>query len=67
MVTRTASSVRVSGPLAGYATGFARELRARGYTELSMWRHLRLLDKLSAWLQQAGLEPAALTGEEVAR
>lgn len=67
MVTRRASSARVSGPLAGYAAGYAAELRARGYTELSTWRHVRLLAQLSGWLEQAGLQPAGLTSKEVAR
>ncbi len=67
MVTRTASSARVSGPLAGYATGFASQLGGRGYTELSTWRHVRLLAQLSDWLERAGLGPMDLTDDEAAR
>ncbi len=67
MVTRNAESARVDGPLAGYATGFASELRRRGYTELSAWRHVRLLVQLSEWLESAGLGPMDLTDAETAR
>jgi len=67
MVTRTVSSARVNGPLAGYATGYASALRGRGYTELSTWRHVRLLARLSDWLDGAGLGPMDLTDEEASR
>lgn len=67
MRTRAPSSVRVTGPLTGYAAGFAKDLRERGYTEVSAWHHLRLLAQLSDWLQQARSEPADLTAAEVAR
>jgi site-specific recombinase XerD len=67
MGTRTLS-VRVAGPLARYAAGFTDELRARGYTEVSaLHHHVRLLAKLSRWLEQAGMEPHHLTALEVDR
>ena len=67
MRTRTPSSVRVTGPLTSYAAGFAKDLRERGYTEVSAWHHLRLFAQLSSWLQQAGSEPADLSAAEVSR
>lgn len=67
MRTRTPSSVRVSGPLGGYAASFATELRRRGYAEVSAWHHQHLFAQLSRWLEQAGLEPAELTAAEVGR
>jgi integrase/recombinase XerD len=67
MVRRKAAAARVSGPMAGYAAGFNAELCARGYTELSSWRHVRLLACLSDWLRHEGLGPVDLTSERVAR
>lgn len=45
------ATVRISGPLTRYVEGFAAELRARGYTELSLRNQLRLMSDLSRWLQ----------------
>lgn len=44
------ATVRISGPLTRYVEGFAAELRARGYTELSLANQLRLMSDLSRWL-----------------
>lgn len=44
------ATVRISGPLTRYVEGFAAELRARGYTELSLANQLRLMSGLSRWL-----------------
>src|ERR1044071_4127236 len=44
--------VRISGPLTRYVEGFAAELRAQGYTELSLANQLRLLADLSRWLSR---------------
>jgi site-specific recombinase XerD len=55
------SEVRISGPLAAYGAGFARELRSRGYTDLSVGGQLRLMAHLSRWLAGQDLGPAALT------
>jgi site-specific recombinase XerD len=41
----------MSGPLTRYVEGFAAELRAQGYTELSLANQLRLVSDLSRWLQ----------------
>lgn len=43
--------VRISGPLTRHVEGFAAELRAKGYTELSLANQLRLMSDLSRWLQ----------------
>jgi integrase/recombinase XerD len=45
------ATVRISGPLTRYVEGFAAELRAHGYTELSLRNQLRLMSDLSRWLQ----------------
>lgn len=44
------ATVRISGPLTRYVEGFAAELRAQGYTELSLANQLRLMSDLSRWL-----------------
>ena len=44
--------VRISGPLTRYVEGFAAELRAQGYTELSLANQLRLIADLSHWLKR---------------
>lgn len=46
------ATVRFSGPLTRYVEGFAAELRAHGYTELSLRNQLRLMSDLSRWLQR---------------
>src|SRR5215203_6915224 len=45
------ATVRISGPLTRYVEGFAAELRADGYTELSLRNQLRLMSDLSRWLE----------------
>jgi integrase/recombinase XerD len=47
--------VRVTGPLAPYAEGFAGELARLGFTALSARDQLRLAMHLSRWLAGAGL------------
>ncbi len=47
--------VRMSGPLTRYVEGFAAELRAQGYTELSLANQLRLFSHLSRWLESGRL------------
>lgn len=42
--------VRMTGPLAPYARGFAGELARLGFTELSAGGQLRLVAHLSRWL-----------------
>lgn len=59
------SRVRVSGPLAGYAAGFAGFLADAGYTPLSARNQVRVLAHLSRWMQGGGLGPGELTGERL--
>jgi integrase/recombinase XerD len=55
------SAVRVTGPLAELASGFADELCRLGYTELSARNQVRVLAHLSRWMAARGLVPAELT------
>jgi site-specific recombinase XerD len=59
------SVVKVVGPLAAYAPGFGRELKSRGYTDLSVAQQLRLVAHLSRWLDAEGLEVPGLTPERI--
>ena len=59
------SRVRVSGPLAEYAAGFAGFLAEAGYTPLSAANQVRVLAHLSRWLEDGGLAPGELTGQRV--
>ena len=52
--------VRVAGPLALYARGFAAELARLGYSSWWAQRQLRLAAHLGGWLDAAGLDAAAL-------
>jgi len=52
--------VRVTGPLAPYARGFAGELARLGFTRYSAQRQLRLAAHVSGWLGDAGLTVAEL-------
>ncbi len=45
-----AARVRMTGPLTPHAEGFAAELTAHGYTDLSLANQLRLMADLSRWL-----------------
>src|SRR5437016_2809785 len=56
-----AMTVRVTGPLAEFATGFAEELSRQGYTYLSALNLVRVLAHLSRWLMAQGLVPSELT------
>ena len=57
--------VRVSGPLAGYATGFREALLRRGYPGERAARHLQLLAQLSRWLDYQGLDERDLDEQRV--
>jgi site-specific recombinase XerD len=59
------SRVRVSGPLAGYAGGFAARLADLGYTPLSAANQLRVMARLSRWLAERGLGPGDLSVDRV--
>lgn len=57
------SRVRLSGPLATYGAGFARELARVGYTTNAAADQLRVFAHLSRWLGSQRLGVAALTTE----
>jgi integrase/recombinase XerD len=59
------SRVRVQGPLAGYADGFAARLADLGYTPLSAANQLRVMARLSRWLAERGLGPGDLSADRV--
>jgi site-specific recombinase XerD len=59
--------VRVSGPLARYAAGFAAKLTAQGYTDLSLQNQLRLVAHFSRWLEAKRIEVSELTRQSVDR
>ena len=49
------SRIRVLGPLAPFASGFAEELNRQGYTLSSARKQMWLLAHLSQWLVSEGL------------
>jgi integrase/recombinase XerD len=59
------SRVRVSGPLAEHAAGFAGFLGEAGYTPLSAANQVRLLAHLSRWMEGRGLGSGELTGDRL--
>lgn len=58
------TKVKVAGVLAPYASGFGRELRSCGYTDVSTAEQLRLMAHLSRWMAREGLD--ALSWEQIA-
>ena len=58
---RDPSRVRVDGPLAPFAAGFAAELERVGYTRNAAALQLLLMAQLSGWLAQERLTASALT------
>src|SRR5215218_6080495 len=61
------SRVRVSGPLEAFAPGFAAELERIGYAPLGATLQLRLMARLSRWLESERLRAAGLTEDVVER
>ncbi|WP_258580909.1 hypothetical protein [Mesorhizobium sp. AR02] len=59
--------VRVQGPLAPFAAGFAGELARQGYTLLSAREQMRLVARLSRWLALEGMDVEGLGASEVDR
>jgi len=59
--------VRVSGPLAKYAAGFAAKLIEQGYTDLSLRNQLLLVAHFSRWLEAKRIDVPQLTRELVSR
>ena len=58
---RDPSRVRVTGPLAPYALGFAAELSRVGYRKNSSANQLRLLAHLSRWLDEGRIGTGEIT------
>jgi site-specific recombinase XerD len=59
--------VRVSGPLARYAAGFAAELAAQGYADLSLRNQMQVVAHFSRWLEAKRVEVPDLTRQWVDR
>src|SRR3954447_20193148 len=59
--------VRVNGPLEAFAPGFAGELERLGYSPIGAMLQLRLMARLSRWLESQGLGPTGLTEDVVER
>lgn len=60
-----AMTVRVTGPLSEFASGFAEELSRQGYTYLSALNQVRVLAHLSRWLAAQGLDLSELTAAQL--
>jgi len=58
---RRPSGVRVTGPLAAYASGFGAFLAGEGYAPSSVEDQLRLLAHASRWLAEQGLDASGMT------
>jgi integrase/recombinase XerD len=58
------TKVKVAGVLAPYASGFGRELRSCGYTDVSTAEQLRVMAHLSRWMAREGLD--GLSCEQIA-
>src|SRR5262249_14022420 len=56
-----ALTVRLTGPLAEFAPGFAEELSRQGYTELSALDRVRVMAHLGGWMVARGVVPGELT------
>jgi integrase/recombinase XerD len=59
--------VRVSGPLATYAAGFAAKLTEQGYTDLSLRNQLMVVAHFSRWLEAKHIAVPELTRQTVDR
>lgn len=62
---RDPKRVRVTGPLAGQAEGFADELLGLGYTPASAAHQVQMLAHLSRWAACQGIEAGELTAARV--
>lgn len=59
------AEVRISGPLAPYASGFKSALAESGYTPLSTVNQMRLMGHLSCWLESNSVCVSDLTTRRV--
>ena len=55
----------VAGPLARYVCGFRTEAVRLGFVQSSVASQLQMMERLSQWLADAGLDPAQATPEVV--
>lgn len=62
---RDPALVLVGGPLAPFVEGFRARLELLGYVRQSRVVHLELMDQLSRWLGERGLDGSALSTEAV--
>ncbi len=62
-----AARVRMTGPLTPHAEGFAAELAAHGYTDLSAANQLRLMADMSRWLEETEIPLDRVDNDVVAR
>ena len=65
--SRSPWSVRVTGPLARYVSGFVAELEHQGYAPQSVQKHLWQMAHLSRWMQGNAVETSDLTTATVAQ
>jgi integrase/recombinase XerD len=61
------SRVRLSGPLQEFGPGFVGELERLGYSPIGATLQVRLMARVSSWMQAEGLVPWELCDEVVAR
>ena len=61
------SRTRVLGPLAPFASGFARELLRQGYTRKSACMQMWLMAHVSRWLTAEGINACDLRAHEAER
>jgi len=61
------SRVRVTGPLAPFAAGFAERLIQQGYRPSQARRHLWQLNRLSRWIEREEISAGSLEADDVSR
>jgi integrase/recombinase XerD len=61
------SRVRLSGPLQEFGPGFVDELERQGYSPIGATLQVRLMARVSSWMQAEGLVAWELSDEVVAR
>ena len=59
------SRVLMTGPLAPFFDAYGLELKARGYTPLTLVNQLHEAARLSRWLEAGGLTAAELTRDRI--
>jgi integrase/recombinase XerD len=61
------SRVRLSGPLREFGLGFVGELERLGYSPVGATLQVRLMARVSSWMEAESLVPGGLSDEVVAR